>query len=190
MIISIVSVGESYNEKLKFALDFFKSYDVCLLSDKKRDDVFYFEKYEGGKFSYFDKLYFSLDLVTKFKRDVFYVDVTKISEVNLDFSKDCLFYYKSHWPFGDLFQDYLKYDFFDPLVEDWDDLNVDYKKLPAIRETELFFSKDLNADLVIEKLKSIQYIFRKMSIKKPTYPGYDNAEGIALAYALRSIGVI
>ena len=190
MIISLVSVGASYNEKLNFALDFFKSHDVCLLSDTERDNVFYFEKYDGGKFSYFDKLYFSLELVNKFKTDVFYVDVTKVSEVDLTFSRDCLFYYKSHWPFGNLFSDYLKYDFFDPLVEKWDNPDIDYRNLPAIRETELFFSKDLDVNLISKRLKSIQPLFREMSIRKPTYPGYDNAEGIALAYALRSMKII
>lgn len=190
MIISLVAVGESYNNKVNEALDFFKGYDVSLLSDIERDDVFYFQKYGDNRFSYFDKLYFTLDLVNKFKRDVFYVDVTKISEVNLNIDKNKLFYYKSHWPFGDYFGDYINYEYFNPLISYWDQNNIDYKRLPAIRETELFFNREINATFITEELKKIQPLFREMSIKKQTYHGYDNAEGIALAFALKSLNII
>lgn len=185
MIIALVSVGQFYNNKLTEALDFFKSYDVCLLSDIEIEDVFYYEKYTEDKFSYFDKLYFSLNMVNKFNRDVFYVDITKVSEVNFDFDRTAKFYFKSHWPFGNHLNDYLQYEFFKPLVEKWNDQDIDYQSLIAIRETELFFSKDIDANCVIEHLKNIQPLFREMSIKRPTYPSYDNAEGIALSYALK-----
>jgi len=190
MIISLVAVGETYANKVNDALEYFKSYDICLLSDIKRNDVFYFEKYDKEKFSYFDKLYFSLDLVNKFNRDVFYVDITKISEVDMNFNKNNVFYYKSHWPHGDYFEDYTHYEYFQPLIDYWDKNNIDYKKLPAIRETELFFMKQINSKFVTEELKKIQPIFREMSIKNQTYHGYDNAEGIALAFALKSLNII
>lgn len=185
MMIVLVSVGERYNAKLESALDFFKSYDICLLSDVKRNDVFYFEKYQPNIFSYFDKLYFSLNMVKKFNRDVFYVDITKIDEVNFNFEQTNQFYFKSHWPYGNHLKDYLQYDFFQPLIEKWWDTDIDYNELVAIRETELFFSKDLNTDCIVKQLKTIQPLFRKMSLKTPTYSGYDNAEGIALSYALK-----
>jgi len=96
MIIALVSVGEHYNDKLKEALDFFKSYDICLLSDIETKNIFYYEKYMNDKFSYFDKLYFSLNMVNKFKRDVFYVDITKTSEVNFDFVKKNINFILNH----------------------------------------------------------------------------------------------
>lgn len=185
MIISLISVGENYNNKIDDALDFFKSYDICLLSDVIREDVFYYEKYEKKKFSYFDKLYFSLNMVEKFKRDVFYVDINKISEVNFDFEKTTQFYFKSYWPFGNHLKDYLQYEFFKPILEKWPDSDIGYEDLEAIRETELFFNKDMNVKCVIKQLEYIQPLFREMSSKTPTYPGYDNAEGIGLSYALK-----
>ena len=190
MRVSLVAVGKDYNNQLTFALDFFKEYDICLLGDIERDDVFYFEKYNKVKFSYFDKLYFSLSMVDKFKRDVFYVDVNKISDVFLDFEKNKLFYHRKHWPFGNTLQDYLMYDFFNPLIENWVDSDVDFTKLPAIGETELFFNKKLDVKSIIKHLEIIQPIFREMSTTKPTYTGYDNAEGIALSYALKKCNII
>jgi hypothetical protein len=59
----------------------------------------------------------------------------------------------------------------------------------AIRETELFFSKDIDANCLVKHLKNIQPLFRKMSLKNPTYPCYDNAEGIALSYALKKCSI-
>ena len=105
MIICLVSVGNHYNNKIKDALNFFKDFDVCILSDIKVENVFHYEEYVKKEFSYFDKLYFSLKMVEKFNRSVFYVDITKIEEINLDFPKESLFYYKSHWPFGNLMSD-------------------------------------------------------------------------------------
>jgi hypothetical protein len=190
MLISLIAVGESYKNKLELALEKFKSHKICLLTDSKIEDVFYCEKYTDVKFSYFDKLYFSLSMVDKFKDDVFYVDITKLDEVDLNFPKNQLFYYKSHWPYGDTFGDYIKYDYFNSLITHWDKNNVNYKGLPAIRETELFFGKEINSKLIKDKLKEIQPIFREMSIKESNYPGYDNAEGIALSYVLKSLNII
>jgi hypothetical protein len=165
MIVSLVAVGKDYNNQLTFALDFFKEYDICLLGDIERDDVFYFEKYNKVKFSYFDKLYFSLSMVDKF-------------------------YHRKHWPFGNTLQDYLMYDFFNPLIENWVDSDVDFTQLLAIGETELFFNKKLDVKSIIKHLEIIQPIFREMSTTKPTYTGYDNAEGIALSYALKKCNII
>ena len=50
--------------------------------------------------------------------------------------------------------------------------------------------KQINSKFVTEELKKIQPIFREMSIKNQTYHGYDNAEGIALAFALKSLNII
>ena len=188
MIISLVAVGDSYRDKI--SLEKLTPYNVCLLSDIKNTDVFYSEKYDKERFSYFDKLYFSLDMVERFKEDVFYIDVTKLDEVNFDFPKDGPFYYKSHWPYGDYFDDYIKYDYFEPLIKYFSDNGVDYKSLPAIRETEIFFSKNLNVELIKNRLKEIQPIFREMSINKPVYSGYDNAEGIALSYVMKTLKLI
>jgi hypothetical protein len=189
MVISLVAVGEPYRNKLELVLNKFKSYKICLLTDLKREDVFYCEKYQNDRFSYFDKFYFSLDIINKFKEDVFYVDITKVNEINLDFPKNQLFYYKSHWPYGNTFFNYKKYSYFEPLIKYWGD-NVNYDCLPAIRETELFFNKDIDSESIIKKLKEIQPIFREMSIKESNYPGYDNGEGIALSYALKSLNII
>lgn len=190
MIISLVAVGEVYRSKINDALEYFKEYDVCLLSDIEREDVFYFEKYTNKEFSYFDKLYFSLNLIDKFNRSVFYVDINKISEVELNFNKNNLFYYKSHWPYGNQFIDYIHYDYFNPLISYWNLTNVKYDDLPAIRETELFFNKQINTKLIIDELKRIQPLFREMSLKNQTYHSKDNAEGIALAYVLKSLNII
>jgi len=190
MIITLVAVGEKYHSKINDALKRFNSYDICLLSDVERNDVFYFEKYKSEKFSYFDKLYFSLDMVSKFKSDVFYVDINKINEVNLNFLKNSLFYFKSHWPYGNTFGDYVHYEYFKPIIDYWWKNNISYLDLPAIRETELFFNKEINADEIVKKLKEIQPLFREMSELKQTYSGYDNAEGLALSYVLKSMKII
>lgn len=190
MIISLVAVGEQYRNKLDFALEHFKSHKISLLTDLVRNDVFYCQKYENENFSYFDKLYFSLDLIDKFKEDVFYVDVTKINEVDLHFPKNQLFYYKSHWPYGDTFEDYIQYNFFESIINYWEEKNVDYTSLPVIRETELFFNKDIDSKQIIKKLKDIQPIFRDMSLKVRNYSGFDNAEGLALSYVLKSLNII
>jgi hypothetical protein len=190
MILSLVAVGETYREKLESVLHNFNTYKICLLTDLEREDVFYCEKYSDERFSYFDKFYFTLNLINKFKEDVFYVDVTKTNEIDLNFPKNQLFYYKSHWPYGDTFDSYKKYNYFKPLVKHWDGNNLNYDYLPAIRETELFFNKDIDSESIIEKLKEIQPIFRDMSIRESNYPGYDNGEGIALSYALKSLNII
>jgi hypothetical protein len=190
MIISLIAVGKGYRDKINDAIKKFNSYDICLLSDVERNDVFYFEKYENKEFSYFDKLYFSLKMVSKFNSNVFYVDINKIDEVNLDFPKHNLFYFKSHWPDGNNFGDYCQYDYFKPIVDYWLKNNVIYLDLPTIRETELFFNSKIDSDKIIKKLKEIQPLFREMSETKPIYSGYDNAEGIALSYVLKTIGII
>lgn len=190
MIISLVAVGEQYRNKLDFVIEHFKSHKISLLTDLVRDDVFFCKKYQNEKFSYFDKLYFSLNLIDKFKEDVFYVDITKVSEVDLSFPKNKLFYYKSHWPYGDTFGDYTQYSFFEPIINYWEEKKVEYKSLPVIRETELFFNKEIDSKLIIQKLKDIQPMFRNMSLREQNYSGYDNAEGLALSYVLKSLNII
>lgn len=190
MIIALVAVGEQYRNQIDDALKKFNSYDICLLSDIERNDVFYFEKYKSETFSYFDKLYFSLNMVSKFKSDVFYVDINKFNEVNLNFLKSSLFYFKSHWPYGNTFGDYIQYEYFKPIIDYWSNNNINYLDLPAIRETELFFNKKMDVDEVVEGLKQLQPIFREMSELKQTYVGHDNAEGLALSYVLKSMNII
>jgi hypothetical protein len=190
MILSLIAVGESYQNKIDDALTKFNSYNICLLSDIQRSDVFYFEKYKNETFSYFDKLYFSLEMVSKFNEDVFYIDINKIDEVYLDFPKNDLFYYKSNWPYGDTFGDYVQYEYFKPIIDYWSKNNINYLDLPVIRETELFFNKEINVSEIVKKLKQIQPIFREMSELKQTYSGYDNAEGLALSYVLKSMKII
>ena len=190
MIIALVAVGENYCSKVDDALNKFNSYNICLLSDIERSDVFYFEKYKNETFSYFDKLYFSLEMVSKFNEDVFYVDINKLNEVNLNFLKNSLFHFKSHWPYGDTFGDYVQYEYFKPIIDYWSKNSINYLDLPAIRETELFFNKEINADEIVKNLKQIQPIFREMSELNQTYSGYDNAEGLALSYVLKSMKIL
>lgn len=191
MIIAIVAVGEDYSNKIEYAIDYLKDYDICLLTDSYKRNVFYYEKYNNEKFSYFDKLYFSLKMVNKFKTDVFYVDINKLDEINFDFPKDSKFYFKSHWPYGNNFKDYLKYnDYFLPFISYCEAMNVDYNILPAIRETELFFGKDIDTKFICKELKKLQPIFRTMSHSQTKYKGLDNGEGIALSFALKMAKII
>ena len=55
----------------------------------------------------------------------------------MNFNKNNVFYYKSHWPHGDYFEDYTHYEYFQPLIDYWDKNNIDYKKftLSKLRST-------------------------------------------------------
>jgi hypothetical protein len=191
MIITLVAVGYGYSDKINEVLHKLSNYKVCLLTDVIIDDVFYCEKYLNNTFSYFDKFYFSLQMVEKFKDDVFYIDINKIDEVDFNFNKDTQFYFKSHWPYGDYFEDYFKYtNYFNPFIDYCNSVGIDYKRLPVIRETELFFGKDINTNSMLHLLREIQPIFRKMCSEQTKYKGLDNGEGLALSYALKRCDIL
>jgi hypothetical protein len=194
MIIALIAIGEKYREMLDSQVERLKasSHRVALLTDKPDYDFEWVEEYTEPKFSYFEKMYFSLRMIDKFEDDVYYIDVRYLEDIDLsnleaDMSKQ--FWFKGYWPYGDYLQDYEHLDYFEPFIYYCKANGIDYKRLEAIGETEFCFRKDVPTEELSRALENIQPIFRAMWHRQTNYECYDNAEGIALAFALKKLNI-
>lgn len=193
-IIALVAVGEFYIQEIKdYYWDLKKlGFSVKVLTD----DSSHFDEndvtlYEKPIFNYFDKLYFSLNLVKKYNKNVIYMDGTSALPQNilLDIAQrsDSDFIYTSNWPKGNFFAydytpsfkylfDYLKYK------------QIPIKDYPTILEQVMVFKKTIDYKLISRELQIIQTVFDYVSIMndetyiRPFVIG--SAEGLALSIVL------
>lgn len=195
MIIALIAIGDKYREMLDSQLERLKNspHQIALLTDKPVYDFEWVEEYTEPKFSYFEKMYFSLRMIEQFQDDVYYIDVRYLEDIDLsnlkaDMSKP--FWFMGHWPYGDYLEDYEHLDYFEPFIYYCKANHVDYKRLEAIGETEFCFRKDIPTRDLARALENIQPIFRAMWERQTNYECYDNAEGIALAFALKKLNIV
>lgn len=193
-IIALVAVGEFYIQEIKdYYWDLKKlGFSVKVLTD----DSSYFDEndvtlYEKPIFNYFDKLYFSLNLIKKYNKNIIYMDGTSALPQNilLDITQrsDSDFIYTSNWPKGNFFAydytpsfkylfDYLKYK------------QIPIKDYPTILEQVMVFKKTIDYKLISKELQIIQTVFDYVSIMndetyiRPFVIG--SAEGLALSIVL------
>lgn len=193
-IIALVAVGEFYIQEIKdYYWDLKKlGFSVKVLTD----DSSHFDEndvtlYEKPIFNYFDKLYFSLNLVKKYNKNIIYMDGTSALPQNilLDITQrsDSDFIYTSNWPKGNFFAydytpsfkylfDYLKYK------------QIPIKDYPTILEQVMVFKKTIDYKVISRELQIIQTVFDYVSIMndetyiRPFVIG--SAEGLALSIVL------
>lgn len=193
-IFSLVAVGDFYIQEIKSAYHTLKTknYQVRILTDNPeifdKNDVTIYHK---SNFNYFDKIYFSLDLIQRHQKSVIYfdgshnVDFEKL--INIIAEKNVHFMYQENWPNGSFFH-YKDDKCFRFLLE-----YLDYRKIPildyqTISEKIMVFNKEINYGLVKSELEKIQPVFdfislmNDMTYTKPFVIG--GAEGLALSIVL------
>lgn len=153
--------------------------------------------YNKPFFNYFDKLFFCIDIVEKYKTNVLYFDAKNIHnnywfdkktiESYISKSKDYHFTYPYSWPHGGF--DYYKNNKVFKYLLDY----MEYRKIPiidyqTIHEKVFFFSKDIDVKLLRRELEIIKPVFDYVSIMKDaTYQvpfRLGCAEGLALSIVL------
>lgn len=193
-IISLVAVGEFYVQEIEDTYHRLKTegYQVKVLTNTPnifhKDDV---TEYHKSNFNYFDKIYFSLDLIKRHKKSIIYFDGS--SQVNLEelisklSKKNTHFAYQENWPKGSFFE-YRDEKCFRFLLEYLDYKNIPILDYPTISEKIMFFHKELDHNSVKSELEKIQPVFDFISIMndmtytKPFVIG--GAEGLALSIVL------
>jgi len=195
-IFSLVAVGKFYVQEIEsiyYSLKT-KNYQVRILTDTPevfdKNDVTIYHK---SNFNYFDKIYFSLDLIQRYQKSVIYfdgshhVDFEKL--INRIAEKNVHFMYQENWPNGSFFH-YKDDKCFRFLLE-----YLDYRKIPildyqTISEKIMVFNKEINHELVKSELEKIQPVFdfislmNDMTYTKPFVIG--GAEGLALSIILEN----
>jgi hypothetical protein len=190
MILAIIAVGETYRKELDSNVELLKKLPcpIIVLSDKVEHDCFFYKLHSGQDFSYFEKLYFSLELVERFGEDVLYADVKRLKTFdfeNLEMNTLGSLQFLRYWPLGDKFENYIEQPYWRPFIQKCESEKIDYKNLPAIDESLLLFKKTIKASALIDEIREIQPVFREMWKSQHVYKAMDNAEGLALSYALQ-----
>jgi len=193
-IISLVAVGDFYVHEIESTYYRLKNegYEVKILTNNpkffdKRDIVVY----QKENFNYFDKIYFSIDLIKQYGKTVIYFDGSDSPNIETIIRRilkeDSHFIYRENWPKGD-FYNYKDENCFRFLLE-----YLNYRKMPLINyptisEKLMIFNKKLDHKLVKSELEKIQPVFDYISVmnyttySKPFVIG--GAEGLALSIVL------
>lgn len=193
IIIALVAVGELY---VKEIIPYYNSlkeagYDVKVLTDQPdlfKEDAFIYKK---RVFNFFDKLYFSLNLVEKYNKTVIYVDGQEaispelINQYTTEIDTD--FMYTADWTLGG-FHEYMDKANFKHLVEYLNIFKIPVKNYLTIYEHILVFNKSIDSSLVIKELEDIQPVFDYMALLNcgMYFKNYElgDAEGLALSIVL------
>lgn len=193
-IISLVAVGDFYVEEIKSVYEKLKTkgFNIKILTNNPEIfDVKDIVIYQKSNFNYFDKLFFSLELINTYNKSVIYfdgsaeIDIEKL--IQICNKEDYHFIYTENWPEGNFFN-YKHEKCFRFLLE-----YLDYRKIPlndytTILEKVMVFNKDINHKLIKSELEKIQPVFdfislmNDMTYTKPFVIG--GAEGLALSIVL------
>lgn len=166
------------NEKLRVS-KILKEYDVEYFN--------YTEKY----FSYFDKLYFLLEILQKINSNTVYVDIRRLKYLlNYDLIniKQGI---NTIGPWGDDTKtadklinkktECFEKGYFNNIVKNFD---IDPKKIKTVLEQLLVITPDVNSKGIFDILKNNEELFIETSItEKSIYEHVGNGEGLALGYA-------
>jgi hypothetical protein len=193
-VVALVAVGREYVEEIVSYYNRLKKsgYDVKVLTDHPQefqsDDATLYTK---RIFSYFDKLYFALELVKKYNRTVIFVDGREsiaewmIERYTNNITADCI--YAEDWELGGFLQ-YTNEATFEYLTKYLSTYNIPIKDYPTIYEHIVVFNKTIDYQLVIDQLEQLQPVFDYMAVlncklyNKPFILGH--AEGLALSIVL------
>jgi len=208
MILSIVCIGDGYiNEPIKIIpqLKRFnnKLWDIKILTDNPNafsiGEVY---EYQNKIFSYFDKILFPLRLMEKYKSDVVYSDHDWLTYLTNDFVNkfngnpnalypECWKYWDgSDWKQWEYLTDYNLNEYFNPLIQYWNNQNYDYSKFKTIRESFLYLPYTNKVSEILCEIEKVKPIFEYMSIVgNSNYSAYGSSEGIALSYILEKFNI-
>ena len=201
MNLCLVIVGEDYVEALHGGVKHLSSFEkdkIYVLTDEKLKvsnilkeyNVEYFE-YKEKHFSYFNKLYFLLDIINKANGNVVYVDIKRLKYL---LNYDILNIKQGINTIGPWGNDTKTADklinkktecfekgYFNEIVKSFD---ITPKKIETILEQLLVITPDINSSKILQILKNYEELFIKTSItKKSVYDCVGNGEGLALGYA-------
>jgi|TARA_Y100000287_G_C14139155_1_gene313826 hypothetical protein len=205
--LALVAVGEYTNDfitSIETIEKFNKVFDtVYVLTDnvEKLQNytsntklTYFFTFYNKDTFNYFDKLYFSLNLVLNTQKDTVYCDIRMINSLydyNLNNNFEGIIYPRE-WGSNSSNANMLRGFGCEAFEEGyWDEFIVHIEKngikpesVPTIFEQTLLFNYDENYDQVISYLESVEDLFVGYSNSKENkYTAVGNGEGLALAYA-------
>lgn len=197
MILSIITVGDSYIDKvLPYINNFIQlGYNVNILTDQPEKyfglDVKTFS-YDKKIFSYFDKIIFPLKLLEKNKLGVLYVDADLIPRLSTEFLVNFKggdnFLYFDTWPDGETFKSYQDSHYFKILIDYFKQKNIlEYDKLITILEWVYYFPiiDDETISNLLMDIEKVKPVFEYMSVMVDSgYSGIGNGEGVALSYVL------
>jgi hypothetical protein len=193
-IVALVAVGRSYVEEIVPYYNRLKKsgYEVKVLTDHldqfESEDV---TPYTKRIFNYFDKIYFTLELVKRYNRTVIFVDGEEsiaewmIERYTNNLTTDCT--YVEDWQLGGFLR-YANEATFEYLTKYLALYDIPIKDYPTIYEHIVVFNKTIDYQLVIDQLEQIQPVFDYMAVlncklyNKPFILGH--AEGLALSIIL------
>lgn len=201
MNLCLVIVGRDYVEALHGGvkhLSKLKINKIYVLTNKKLRvskiledyDVEYFN-YTEKYFSYFDKLYFLLEIIQKTNSSTVYVDVRRLKSllyydlINIEQGINTI------GPWGDDTKtadklinkktECFEKGYFNDIVKSFD---INPKKIKTVLEQLLVITPDINSKEIFDILKNKEELFIETSItKKSSYEYVGNGEGLALGYA-------
>ena len=194
-IIALVAVGDkSVQSVIEYYVKLKKmGFEVKILTDQphhfnEKDVRLYTKKI----FNYFDKIFFCLNLVSEFDKNVLYFDDDyRLSESDIisyiENSTNYPFTYLSNWPDGK-FYNYKERKCFRYLLE-----YLEYKKIPldnfeTIWENVSFYNRKVNHKLIEKELEIIKPVFDFTSLMNDeTYTKpfvISGAEGLALSIVM------
>jgi hypothetical protein len=194
IVVALVAVGEKYVDEIIPRYNRLKrwGYNVKVLTDQPtKFEVADVILYGKRVFNYFDKLYFALELISRYNKTVIFIDGAEdvsdelIKEYTSNLTTDCVYLY--NWPLGS-FNQYKNEPAFEYLVKYLTLYNISIKDYPTIYEHVLVFNKTIDHELVRNELEMIQPVFDYMALlnyklyKKPFVLG--DGEGLALSIIL------
>lgn len=194
-LIALVAVGDISVQSVKEYYLSLKQlgFEVRVLTNQphhfNQTDV---KLYTKKVFNYFDKIFFCLNLISEFNKNVLYFDddyrLSKDDIVSyIEKSIRYPFTYLSNWPEGD-FYSYKERNCFRYLLE-----YLEYKKIPlndfeTIWENVSFYNRTFDHNLIEKELEIIKPVFDYISLMndetytKPFVIG--GAEGLALSIVM------
>ena len=209
MILTLVAIGEGYSDNngiMDNQIKRFQDYGwrVKILTDKPENFQFVETyKYQNKVFSYFDKMLFPLRIMEETGEEVLYIDHDFMENIPNNFIKYFKGYHRfiyyegwqkwdeeTQWwvPWSNFGDHYLEY--YQPLIDYWEKIGYDYKKIPTIRECFMYTPKTNFISNIILDIEKIKPIFEYMSVVgESKFQGYGQSEGLALYTILEKYGI-
>lgn len=213
MILAITAVNDYKLENLER----FENgvWDIHVLTDKPdKFNKWNTHNYNNNVFSFFDKLLFPFRLSKKYKKSVVSIDADDLYKPSIEFINNFIFtkrgkdvMYPSEWPdcqdlnLGGILESGLYPDSMTRLkyvIEHWEMLGYDYKKLKPIWEWMLYIAYNDKIEHIIHEIEYVKPLFECGTVMSNLhyYGGngtygtvYGSEEGLALSYALDLCGI-
>lgn len=206
MILALVSINNVVDETIYPHIDKFieNGWDVRILTNNldfyKHYNVVY---YPYKIFSYYYKLLFPLQVMEKEHKDILYIDIKNLHEIDIDFIKNFKgsnhFLYLDHWQKLDSYDEINDRHIFvpwvkicdnelpliEPLIDYFNLIKFDYSEMITIWERMMYFPYFDNISDIIYEIEKVKPIFEYMSINDDNIyskRGIGYGEGLALSY--------